>query len=854
MPCEHGFFGISAIEHANLHALRAPKDFAAKDTVEQFPPDVPIAWAELTLVVDVDVANQHIRGTVTYEGTVRKAEVSRARFDADGIDVPRVFGGDGHVRPFEHDGRTLWVDLGGVCKRGDKIRLSIDFDTRSPRAGFYFVLPDADHPDRPAHAWTQGQDEDSRFWFPCHDSPNHKMRTHVIATVAKDMVALSNGVLRDIHSGAEPGSRIFDWQLSRPIPTYLLTLVVGPFVEVQQRQEPVPISFWTLPGREADGERSFGRTPRMIDYYERLLGVPFPFEKYSQVAVSEFVFGGMENASMTTQTDLTLHDARAHIDFSSEPLVSHELAHQWFGDLVTCRTWSHGWLNEGFATYFEELWREETETADEFDYARIQAQRVYLGEDEGRYRRTIVTRKYREPIDIFDAHLYEKGGAVLHMLRRTLGDASFFGGIGAYLQANADHNVETTDLRRALEDFSGHDLGRFFTQWVEQGAGHPEVKIGGSWDGDTRQWTLTLEQTQDLEHAPLFALNVDVVLVLSDSVQVKKTLRFEQKQQQYLVDLASAPIMVLVDPRGDLLWTTEWNLPEPMLRTILAQAPHAVARMHAAHALGKRANLTNVEALGRTLSYDAGWCVQAEVARTLGKVGTTQAYALLADAVNLTHPKARRAVRAALGQYQTEASGQVLAGLLAQEDASYLVEAETALSLGKTRSPLAYAALVAGLTRESWNETLRVAMLDGLAALQDVRALEVIPQFLDKKRHTLLRCAAVRALCAFTTEPARVIEILAPWTADTSFRFSLTMAHMLGGLGDGRAVRLLGLIGERAVDGRIKRRAEESVAQVRAGLGAGKQVDGLRTDLDAVKNALRDLTERVQRGEKLKTV
>jgi aminopeptidase N len=854
MPCEHGFHGVTAIEHASLHALRAPKDFAAKDAPDQFPPDVPIAWAELTLVVEVDLANEHIRGTVTYEGTVRKAEVARARFDADGIDIPRVFSGNGSQRTFEHDGRTLWVDLGGVKKRGESVRLSLDFDTRSPRAGFYFIQPDADHPDRPRHAWTQGQDEDSRFWFPCHDSPNHKLRMHVIATVGEGMVALSNGALRDIHAGAQPGTRIFDWQLSRPIPTYLLTLVIGPFVEVRQREEPLPISFWVLPGREEDGHRSFGRTPQMVDYYERLLGVPFPFEKYSQVAVGEFVFGGMENASMTTQTDLTLHDARAHLDFSSEPLVSHELAHQWFGDLVTCRTWSHGWLNEGFATYMEELWREETETADEFDYARIQAQRVYLGEDEGRYRRTIVTRKYREPIDVFDAHLYEKGGAVLHMLRRTLGDSSFFGGIGSYLMAHADHNVETPDLRRALEEFAGVDLGRFFSQWVEEGRGHPEVKIGGSWDGDTRQWTLTLEQTQDLEFAPLFALQVVVIAVLADGTKVEKLLKFEQKSQQYLIDLTAAPKMVLVDPRGDLLWTTEWNLPEPMLRSILTDAPHAIARMHAAHALGKRGTVSHVEVLGKALSNDPAWCVQLELARALGKVGSTQALAILADAAHLTHPKARRAVRAALGQYQTDKAGQVLAELTRRGDASYLVEAETAISLGKTRSPLAYETLVGALDRDAWNETIRVGVLDALAALQDVRALEVIPQYLARHQHTLLRCAAVRSLCAFTTEPAKVLEILGLWTADTSFRFALTMAHALGGLGDARAVRLLAQIGERAVDGRVKKRAEESVAQVHAGLGAGKQVDGLRTDLDAVKNALRELTDRVQKGEKLKTV
>jgi aminopeptidase N len=856
--CERGFHGVSAVEAVQSRALRAPQPFQPASVPAQYPPDVPILWHDLTLVVTVDVHGRRLTGTATYEGTVRQTALRRARFDADGIEVLRAFDGDGHRRPIEHDGRTLWVDL-GERTRGDGVRISIDFDSRDPRAGFYFILPDADHPDRPAHAWTQGQDEDSRFWFPCHDSPNHKLRLHVLATVPDDMVALSNGALKDIYPAADAGWRTFDWQIARPIPTYLLTLAVGPFVEVMQREQPVPVSFWTLPGREADGERAFGRTPQMVDFFEQRLGVKYAYEKYSQVAVSEFVFGGMENASMTTQTDLTLHDARAHLDFSSEPLVSHELAHQWFGDLVTCRSWAHGWLNEGFATYFEELWREHTESADEFDYARLQAQRSYLGEDAGRYRRTIVTHRWREPIDVFDAHLYEKGASVLHMLRRKLGDDAFFGGLARYLGQHADGNVETSDLRRVLEDHSGVNLGRFFAQWVEEGAGHPEVKVSGAWDGDKRQFALTLEQTQDLEHAPLFSLEVPVLVLTAHAAgdpvngEQRWTLAFDQKLQTFHLPLAEAPTQVLVDPRGDLLWTTDWRLSEPMLRTILRHGPTAIARMHAAAALGKRASAQNVAALSTALQDDASWCVQLEVARVLGKVGSTAAFDGLAAAVQLAHPKARRAVRAALGQFQTAAAGQLLAELLRAGDESYFVEAETALALGRTRSPLAFDGLVAALNRPGWNETVRVGVLDGLAALQNPRALDVIAPWLAKHHHLLLRCAAVRALCGFTSEPAQVVDRLAPWTADVGFRFALTMAASLGGLGDGRAIRLLQVVAERAVDGRIKRRAEESMAQVRAGLGAGKQVDGLRGDLDSLRNAVRELTDRVAAGEALKT-
>lgn len=850
--CEQGFHGIAAVEQASLLALRAPKDFADKDTPEQYPPDVPVDWQSLALVIEVDVPSRRVWGTATYEGTVRKESVHRLRFDADAIEVPHAFDGQGRKLALEHDGRTLWLDLGEAVHRGDTVRLAIDFDCRDPRAGFYFILPDAAHPDRQAHAWTQGQDEDSRFWFPCHDSPNHKLRVHVLCTVAEGMVALSNGALRDIYQAADRGKRIFDWQLSRPVPTYLLTVVVGPFVEIRQQDEPIPVSYWVLPGREADGERSFGRTPEMIRQFEDRLGVKFPYEKYAQVAVSEFVFGGMENASMTTQTDLTLHDARAAIDFSSDPLVSHELAHQWFGDLVTCRTWSHGWLNEGFATYFEQIWHEYSHPPDEFDHHRLVSQRAYLAEDAGRYRRTIVTNRYQEPIDVFDAHLYDKGAAVLHMLRRKLGDASFFGGIQAYLLAHQDGNVETPDLRRALEAFSGVDLGRFFAQWVETGKGHPELKISGSWDGEARHYALKIEQTQDLAHAPLFHLPLTVELHLPDGGPVLRTLQVERKQQTFHIDLAAAPSMVMCDPRGDLLTTTEWELGDAMLRTLLHQAPAAISRIHAAFALGKHLSAGNVQALAQAILADGVWCVQAEIARTLGRIGTTSAYEALVAAVGLPHPKARRAVLAALGRFQTEAAGALLAGLLGQGDASYLCEAETANALGQTRNKVALPTLQAALGRDSWNETIRVGVLDGLAALQDPAGIALAVPFLAAHHPTLLRCAAVRCLCAFLAEPARVLEALLPWTADTSFRFSLTLASSLGGLGDARAVPLLHAVAERAADGRIRKRALESVAQIRAGLHAGKQIDGMRTDLEALRNLHRELVDRVDRTEKLR--
>lgn len=848
MPCnEHGFHNVHAVEAAQLLSLRAPKDFAPADAPEQFPPDVPVDWLELTLVVEVDVLQKHVWGTATYEGTVRQSELQKLRFDADGPTILRAFDGRGLQLSTDHDGKVLWLDLGRTAVRGETVRVSIDFDTREPKSGFWFVLPDADRPDRPAHAWTQGQDEDHRFWFPCHDSPNHKMRLHVIATVPEGQVALSNGALRDIHKAADRQKRIYDWQLSRPAPTYLLTLVVGPFVEVVQQQAPVPVSYWTLPGREADGERAFGRTPQMLALYERLLGVPYAFEKYSQVAVQEFIFGGMENSSMTTQTDLTLHDERAHLDFSSEPLVSHELAHQWFGDLVTCRTWSHGWLNEGFATYFEQLWREESETADEFDYGRLQARRSYLAEDGGRYRRTIVNNHYEAPIDIFDAHLYEKGGAVLHMLRKLLGDTAFFLSLKNYLTQFADGNVETADLRRAVERSAGRDLGKFFSQWVENGKGHPELKLTQSWNGDEKLLQITVEQTQDLAHAPLFLLHLDVELHAENGEVVTRKFTVDRKQQSLWLPADRAPMLVLVDPRGDQMATWDVQVGDPMLRKTLEKAPTAMARIRAAEALGKRPTAQNVDLLGAALLHDASWCVQAEIARVLGKIASPRAFGHLLAALDLPSAKARRQVRAALGRYQTAESAQILAEKLQAGDASYFVEAETAVALGLTRQPLAKEALLACLDRTGWNETVRVGVLEGLAALGHADALPTIAEFLKKNHDILLRCAAVRSLCKFVAEPHKVLEILAPWTADTGFRFAMALAAALPNLGDARVIPLLREVATRAVDARVTKRVDEAIASVRAGLNAGGQLDGVRADLEALRTDWRTVTERLDR-------
>jgi aminopeptidase N len=422
-------FDLLAFEFPSSDALvtfaNGPRRPFQPDHVEpKWPRDRIVDITHIRLQVTLDFKERRISGTATHRLAAILDDIRELEFDAAEIEVASVRAGTQAIS-FDHSDEKLRIRLERALKAGDEIEVAIDYAAR-PRRGLYFVGPDEAYPNKPVEAWTQGEDEDSRYWFPCYDYPNDRVTSEVIATVPDTFTAVSNGSLVETTANPANRTRTFHWRHDVPHSAYLISLAAGEFVEVRDQAGSTPVLYYVHPGREEDARRAFGNTPKMIEFFERRIGVPYPYAKYAQVAVSDFIFGGMENTSATTQTADTLHDARAHLDFTSDPLVAHELAHQWWGDLLTCRDWSHAWLNEGFATYFEALWCEEDKGADEFAWNVRQDRDGYLDEDSRHYRRAIVTNKYRAPIELFDRHLYEKGSLVLHMLRRTVGDELFF--------------------------------------------------------------------------------------------------------------------------------------------------------------------------------------------------------------------------------------------------------------------------------------------------------------------------------------------------------------------------------------------------------------------------------------------
>ncbi|HTW85168.1 MAG TPA: M1 family aminopeptidase [Candidatus Sulfotelmatobacter sp.] len=828
------------------------RQFALPGARPQYGPDRVVDVLHIDLHLRPDLERHRLDGICTT--TVRAIEdgVSRLVLDAVDLRVHDVRRPDGGGIAYRSTSETLELSLDPPLHAGDEIVFAVDYSVEEPRRGLYFIDTE------PKHVWTQSQDSDARFWFPCFDHPAEKQTTSATIVVPADHFALSNGKLLSRTQAA--GLATYRYEQDVPHSTYLVTMVAGTFSVIDQVHARIPVAYMVVPGREADGERAFGNTPRMIDVFERTIGVPYPYARYSQIAVAEFIFGGMENTTATTQTDRVLHDERAHLDYSADYLASHELAHQWFGDLITCRDWSQAWLNEGFATYFEAVWLEADKGWDEYLYDIYSIVGRYLDEDAERYRRPIVCNVYRDPIELFDRHLYEKGGAVLHQLRGELGWERMKRSLQRYVSDNAGRNVETIDLVRAIERETGRNLRAFFAQWVER-AGHPEIEVAYRWDAQRSVALLTVSQKQTVDDAhPAYDFSLEVGFVADapariatdagpDSLpgETRVRLQVERSTQVFAIPLPREPGLVRVDPSGWLLGAWTWSLGTDAHATVLRSDPSPLARIRAAKALAKDGNLVAREALAHALRHDPFWGVGVEVAAALGSSRAPSGRTTLLSCVDHPHPKVRRAIAEALGAWREPDAADGLLGL--REDPSYLVVAAALHALGRTRDPRAYDALVDGLTTPSWNETIAAGAARGLGALADARALPLLIEALAPDRPEALRRAAVGAIAQLGTlvESTRTAAVDAVERAleDRLYLVRMSAYAAAERLADARLLDTLDRLAGSENDGRLRRDAAEAAVRVREAQKTPAEVAQLREELDRLRSDAQALRERL---------
>ena len=435
----------------------------------------------------------------------------------------------------------------------DLISIRFKYNTINPKKGVYFVaaVKDANGPGRAAQIWSQGEAEEARYWFPSFDFPSDKATTEEFITAEKGRTVVGNGEFlgkTDAPDGKET------WHFKMPIPhsTYLVSFVIGDYTRVGDTYKNIPLGFYVYPGQEKIAHTAYDDTKNMIATYERLTGVTFPYNKYDQTLVAAFKFGGMENITATTMADTEIiFGSMMGSNGVVTDLVSHELAHSWFGDMVTCRNWAELWLNEGFATYMEAAYREQKFGRE--DYIR----KIHDNSED--FLKDDLINKKRHPLydlnagnvdGLFDNSYttYSKGGAVLHTLREQIGTEAFWKAINIYLNRHKFANVESTDLRSAMEEASGQDLDWFFEQWV-YGGGAPRLDVRQTYSTRTKTLKLTVTQTQlpDKITPSVFRLPMDFEIKTAYGAATEK-MDLTKRLQTFSFKIAGKPTGLTLDP------------------------------------------------------------------------------------------------------------------------------------------------------------------------------------------------------------------------------------------------------------------------------------------------------------------
>jgi aminopeptidase N len=819
--------------------------------------DRPVDIRHIRLDLRVDLPNQTVDGVARLQIQSLRPLASVA-LDAVGFEVKSVSlardDKDGAPAHFSHDGHKLTIDLDPPWPPAQLGTLTIDYRIRKPKDGLYFFGPTPEEPDVPLTVWSQGEPISNRYWFPCLDQPNQRQTTELVVTVAPGFEVLSNGKLVERREDPADHTVTFHWLQDKPHVSYLVTLVVGKFDVVREEWQGTPVLYYVPQGRRADVARTFGRTREMIDYFSRRFGVRYPWEKYAQVVVEQFTGGGMENTSATTLVDSALHDDRSMLDSTPDGLIAHELAHQWWGDLLTCRDWAHLWLNEGFASYAEALWEEHSKGADDYAYEMYQKAGGAIG---GGRSRPVVDHRYPEPGSMFDGRSYPKGAWLLHMLRRRLGDEAFWRCLQRYGTVHRLQSVETADFRKVLERGTGRDLERFFYDWAER-PGSPVLEIKTEYLAETKQAKLVVKQTQAGE---AFHFLLTVAFHCAPASQpVLLHADVTNKEHTFFVALPGRPTLVDIDPEQAVLAEIKEDKGRDLWLAQLREAPGVVSRIRAAKHLGQSHTPADDEALAGAFAAEKFWGVLVEMAGALGESGSDLCRDTLLGGLGHANPKVRRACAEHLGKFRRDVKvADALRKLLQKGDPGYTVEAAALASYAKLDQPDAPAVLLPWLAKPSHNEVLRSAALAGLGSGHDLSVLDTLLLWTKRGKPRQCRTAALDALARLAngTTPTeeqqrRIVTALSTCLEGEGPRLRGAAISALRELGRAAtpALAALDALGLHDPNERVRDLARQARDQIRSSGQVPPEVGRLREQLDQLRREQETLKERLNRYEK----
>ncbi len=812
------------------------------------------------IMLRFDVSQKQITGDVTHTLAVLRDNTAKISFDSVGLTIHSVTV-DRAPATYETTATKLVVTLPAPAKTGQKFEIEIKYDGK-PSKGIFFILPDAGYPDRPIQIWTQGESEDTRFYLPTYDYPNDRLTTETILTVPASWLTVANGKLLSV-TDVGKGLKTWTWKESLPSSTYLITVVAGELDEVKDSWRGIPVNYYAPKGRGDRLQINYGRTPAMMDLFSKKFGVDYPWEKYDQAMVDDFVAGGMENSSATTNSSESLVNPKLVPEYltNQDDLISHELAHQWFGDLVTCKDWSDIWLNEGFATFGETMWNEAHYGKDHADYNRWEAARDWFRQSS-LFEKPIVRHDFSEGSDEFDGNAYGKAGWVLDMLRYQLGQEAFYAGLHHYLEVNRGKNVVTSDFAKAIEEATHVNIDQFLTQWI-YGAGAPKLDISYSYNDAKHQIALTVKQTQVQKgRIGVFRVPVDVEITTATGPKLYPVVIGKDSEKEtdiFLLPSDSAPLMVLFDKGGHVLKSADFKKEKKEWLYQLKNAGELADRADAVVALAKMTKDDEaVAAVGDAMLHDKALGLRIIAIAALGRVDTPASTKLLLEALDKSElPSAddalftRYRIVSALSTSKDPAVAAKL-DVVAKEDKSYRARAAALEALGHLKTPTAFATLTAAVAGDSPDDFLRNAALRALGPLGDDKAVPVLREWAGLGKPVPSRAAAISSLGQLDKDNPAITQLLITYLAEPHFSIRIAAISALGARGDLSAIPALeALLSAKDLSIEMVPIIKMQISRIQNKSGAKSAHDMDDDDEPAAATASKDTAENAARLERI---
>ncbi|MBS1518183.1 MAG: hypothetical protein JSS91_08845 [Bacteroidetes bacterium] len=783
----------------------------------------------LNIELDLDVEGKNLSGKVTTELTPLSENLGTVELDAVAFDILSVKNENGLELPFEYDSSKIIIRTVRNYSPGEICKVTVEYKCR-PQTGMFFIQPSELDPSKPYQVWTQGEDEENRFWLPIYDYPNDKATFNLKITLDDKYKSLSNGYLKNSVKDQHSGRRTDEWVMDKPVSSYLIMIAAGDFNVIEKKYGNIPVQSYTDQNISVDdAEYTFRNVPDMADYFSKIFRYEYPWNKYAQVVVENFIYGGMENVTATVLNKRTIYNRKVENEFYPDGTIAHELSHMWWGDLVTCRNWSEIWLNESFATFSNLLWNEKYYGEDEYKYD------VLLNGDDA-LRLDSLTGRY--PIwagyGRLTANVYDKGSVILNTFRYILGD-DFYPSLGNFLKEYEFKNAETKDLMESINRTTGKDYKWMFDQWILK-AGQPEFYVNYKFDEKGKEVVLNVKQLQKEDSlTPVFRVPMDILIKNKSGKKIHK-IEIDRRAQEFRLDCSTVPDYVEFDHGNNILDRLYFEKPLEDWKNQLAESEDAIDRITALRGLegflkwdesrtaGKPAVTADqreaLKLFEYTLNNDKFWGARNEAAKILGRNHLLDlTFNILKNSYELqTNTRIRREILKSAGSSGNNFFSDFIVEKIKNEENDYIVADGISALAGCMSGDKLKEFVMPYAERSSYREVVRNAVINTLSKADsygtDTDIRNVLMGFaFGKDIDERLRVNAANSLVKYAKDPE--VKDSALKYLDYNFIFvKRALINILAASGDSSLIKVFKEMINKSTDPGVKKSFEAAIKKL----------------------------------------